>query len=107
MPVFWPASGGYGRPIGRGSGTGVNFSTRFPYPLGASSKGEGGTNFWGAGEGVGFVVDVGFGAAFSASLARRRYDVLKERHWQSRHKSFCLRGNDMIRSSNQIGRTNS
>lgn len=83
-------------PIGRGSGTGVNSSTRFPYPRGAFSKGEGGMNFCGGeGEEAGSVMD-GFEAAFSASLAKRLYEVLKVRHWHSRHRSCGLLENDMM-----------
>ncbi|XDG06549.1 hypothetical protein ABKA04_006164 [Annulohypoxylon sp. FPYF3050] len=56
MPVFSPGRGGSGMPIGRLSGFGVNFSSRFPYPLGASSNGEGAMTFGGAGELGVFVV---------------------------------------------------
>lgn len=68
-PEFSPALGGLGRPIGRPNGFGVNSKTALPSFLGASARGSSG--------GVGIGVT---GAAFSAS---RRYNVLKDRHWQS------------------------
>jgi hypothetical protein len=38
MPLFSPAIGGIGMPIGRGSGVGVNSSVRLPYERGAFGK---------------------------------------------------------------------
>jgi hypothetical protein len=54
--------------MGRLSGVGVNSLTRFPYDLGASASGEGGTTFRIGGTAAEVVVGVFF-AAFSA---RRR-----------------------------------
>lgn len=91
-------------PIGRLSGFGVNFSTRFPYALGASSNGEGGIILGGDGDFGGNVfvlVDWLFAAVFAAFApcsAKTRYEVLKALDWQSRHRSLSLRANDMILS---------
>ena len=107
MPVFCPSSGGYGMPIGRLSGTGVNSSTRLPYPRGAAascSEGGGTTCLGGACaaaaaaalEGLLVVGEAPFLAA-GCPAASHRYDVLKERLWHRRQSNRGRGTKDMAR----------